>query len=39
MHLITTNIGQQAPLYTCKAHIFQVDPDTRKYWIQLSTNA
>ncbi|UJR14837.1 hypothetical protein I4U23_001822 [Adineta vaga] len=30
-------MGVQAPLYTCKAFIFQVDPETRKSWNQLST--
>ncbi|CAF1640407.1 unnamed protein product [Rotaria magnacalcarata] len=35
MHL-DTNMNEQSPLYTCKAHIFQVDPDTRKSWIPLS---
>lgn len=31
--------SEQSPLYTCKAHIFQVDPDTRKTWIPLSNGA
>lgn len=30
---------EQPPLFTCKAHIFQVDPDTRKTWIPLSSGA
>ncbi|CAF0817165.1 unnamed protein product [Adineta ricciae] len=38
MHL-NTNMGVQAPLYTCKAIIFQVDPETRRSWNQLSTGA
>ena len=29
----------QPPLFTCKAHVFQVDPDTRKSWIPLSHGA
>ena len=32
-------LSVQAPLYTCKAIIFQVDPETRKSWNQLSTGA
>ncbi|CAF0884031.1 unnamed protein product [Didymodactylos carnosus] len=32
-------MGEQHPLFTCKAHIFQVDPETRKSWIQLSGGA
>ncbi|CAF1527536.1 unnamed protein product [Rotaria sp. Silwood1] len=31
--------SEQSPLFTCKAHIFQVDPDTRKSWIPLSIGA
>ena len=31
--------SEQPPLFTCKAHIFQVDPDTRKTWIPLSSGA
>ncbi|CAF1257383.1 unnamed protein product [Rotaria sordida] len=38
MHL-NMNMGEQSPLFTCKAHIFQVDPDTRKSWIPLSNGA
>ncbi|CAF0811496.1 unnamed protein product [Rotaria sordida] len=38
MHL-DTNMGEQSPLYSCKAHIFQVDPDTRKTWLPLSNGA
>ncbi|CAF3350889.1 unnamed protein product [Rotaria socialis] len=38
MHL-DTNMGEQSPLFTCKAHIFQVDPDTRKTWLPLSNGA
>jgi len=39
MHLDSTNMGEQAPLFSCKAHIFQVDPDTRKSWLPLSNGA
>ncbi|CAF1457497.1 unnamed protein product [Adineta steineri] len=38
MHL-DTNMGEQLPLFSCKAHIFQVDPDTRKSWVPLSSSA
>jgi homer protein len=31
--------SEQAPLFSCKAHIFQVDPDTRKSWLPLSIGA
>jgi len=31
--------SEQSPLFTCKAHIFQVDPDTRKSWLPLSVGA
>ncbi len=31
--------SEQAPLFTCKAHIFQVDPDTQKAWLPLSNGA
>ena len=31
--------SEQPPLFSCKAHIFQVDPDTRKSWIPLSNGA
>jgi hypothetical protein len=37
MHPICSS--EQSPLYTCKAHIFQVDPDTRKSWLPLSNGA
>lgn len=37
MYPITSS--EQAPLYACKAHIFQVDPDTRKSWLPLSNGA
>ncbi len=33
------SFSEQAPLLTCKAHVFQVDPDTRKTWIPLSIGA
>jgi hypothetical protein len=31
--------SEQAPLFSCKAHVFQVDPETRKSWIPLSIGA
>jgi hypothetical protein len=31
--------SEQPPLFSCKAHLFQVDPDTRKSWIPLSSGA
>lgn len=31
--------SEQAPLLTIKAHIFQVDPETRKSWVPLSNGA
>jgi hypothetical protein len=31
--------SEQAPLFSSKAHIFQVDPDTRKTWLPLSNGA
>ncbi|CAF2666041.1 unnamed protein product [Rotaria sp. Silwood2] len=37
--MYTIYCSEQSPLYTCKAHIFQVDPDTRKSWIPLSIGA
>ncbi|CAF0865563.1 unnamed protein product [Didymodactylos carnosus] len=37
MHL--EEMGEQHPLFTCKAHIFQVDSETRKSWVQLSIGA
>lgn len=36
---VVTFSSAQAPLYTCRAYVFQVDPDTRKSWNQLSTDA
>lgn len=30
---------EQSPLFSCKAHVFQVDPDTRKSWIPLSNGS
>ncbi len=35
----TITSSEQLPLFTCKAHIFQVDPDTRKSWLPLSIGA
>lgn len=37
--MYTTYSSEQAPLFTCKAHIFQVNPDTRKSWLPLSIGA
>lgn len=37
MYRITSS--EQSPLFTCKAHIFQVDPETRKSWLPLSIGA
>lgn len=34
-----TYSSEQAPLLTCRAHIFQVDPETRKSWLPLSVGA
>jgi len=31
--------SEQPALYSCKAHVFQVDPDTRKSWIPMTTGA
>jgi len=36
---LESNMGEQAPLLTIKAHIFQVDPETRKTWLPLSNGA
>jgi hypothetical protein len=32
-------LSEQPALFSCKAHIFQVDPDTRKSWLPLSNSA
>lgn len=37
--LLCRHSSEQPPLFSCKAHIFQVDPDTRKSWIPLSNGA
>lgn len=29
----------EQPLFTCKAHVFQLEPEMKKSWIALSTSA
>ena len=32
-------IKREQPLFSCKAHVFQLEPEMKKSWIALSTTA
>ena len=35
---LTENMGEQ-PIFTCKAHVFHIDPKTKRSWLPASSSA